>query len=68
MKAHELARQLMAGPDVPVVILSYDDEDHRVANEAVTCNEYPSHHRWYDSNKFHRHETAIALSTDGPGE
>jgi len=66
MRAHELARQLLAGPDLPVVIATYDDRDELQHHEAVKCSEIPEHYRWYDSSSFPRHESAVALSSHEP--
>jgi hypothetical protein len=62
MKAHDVARLLLAGPDVTVVVATYDDQDHEQHVEVRTCKPLPDHYRWYDTNSHTRHDPAVALT------
>jgi hypothetical protein len=62
MKAHDLAEQLLAGPDVPAVIPVYDDQDREQHVEVRATEPLPKTRRWYDTNSTPRQEPAIELT------
>ena len=62
MKAHDLARRLLAGPDVPAVVPIYDDQDREQPVEVRTAEPLPRPIRWYDTHSTPRHEPAVELT------
>jgi hypothetical protein len=63
VKAHDLARQLLAGPDNPTVVPTYDDQDHEQHVEVTSIDPLPARRRWYDTDSARRQDPAVKLNT-----
>ena len=63
MNTHELADQLLTGPDVPAVVPAYDDEDEEQHVEVTTSEPLPEGDRWFDSSGFPHDDPAVAIRT-----
>jgi len=58
MTAHELAKQLLEGPDIPVVIVEYDEVigDYITAANIVGELEAIDAHQFGDGNVFYKYD------------
>ena len=63
MKAHDLAHQLLAGPDLPAVVPTYDEQDNEAHVEVRSSEPLPTPRRWYDTDSTPRRDPAVELST-----
>jgi hypothetical protein len=64
MKAHDLAYELLAGPDVTAVVPTYDEDDHERHVEVTASELLPEvHNGWFDTNSALSDEPAVEIST-----
>jgi hypothetical protein len=63
MNAHDLAHLLLAGPDLPAVVPTYDDQDRELYVEVRATESLPEDDCWYDTNSTLRRDPAVELCT-----
>jgi hypothetical protein len=62
MKAHELAHQLLDGPDVPAVVPTYDDQDRELHVEVRNSEMLLKLSSWYDTKSIVRRDPVVELT------
>jgi hypothetical protein len=63
VKTHDLAQQLLEGPDVHAVVPTYDENDAEQYVEVRNAEALIESGRWYDIDSSPRDDPAVAIAT-----